>query len=165
LRAAHQRGSITNWRLGPDPDAVPAAPAGPGGGNERSARRSLPQIRGGNGGMVDPAVPDTPVGPVIVTGSIGSYPTATIVPLRAPRRDNPCLLWRRARYLTMVKEQTESCVRPQSARRMTALPLACYQYGRRGLSWAAVITDRGAHREGWGAHVALGQWLDWWARW
>ena len=100
-------GSITNCAWVTIPTLSLRAPAGPVGDEKVCTPINFPaNTVAGTGGMVDPAVPDTPGGPVIGTGSIGSTRPDIVL----PRAETPTPVPAVPRaVLTMVKEQTESC--------------------------------------------------------
>ena len=100
-------GPITNCAWVTIPTLSMRAPAGPIGDEKVCTPITFPVSAVGNTGVVlDPALPDTPVGPIVVTDSIG----ATRPDIVFPRPETPTPVPAVPRpVLTMVKEQTGSC--------------------------------------------------------
>ncbi|WP_417255014.1 peptidoglycan-binding domain-containing protein [Celeribacter sp.] len=100
-------GPITNCAWVTIPTLSMRAPAGPVGDEKVCTPITFPASAVGNTGVIlDPALPDTPDGPIIGTGSIGS----TRPDIVRPRPETPTPVPAVPRpVLTMVKEQTGSC--------------------------------------------------------
>ncbi|QCO55346.1 hypothetical protein EOK75_05885 [Pseudorhodobacter turbinis] len=95
-------GPITNCAWVTIPSLSLRAPAGPVGDEKVCTPITFPiSTVAGAWGTTDPAAPDTPVGPAIGTGSIGSTRPDIAFPSPVPAVPRP--------ELTMVKEQTGSC--------------------------------------------------------